>query len=172
MMTTAAQAAAVRSGEIDAGLARTPIDTEGLGARTIRVDPVAVLLPEGHRLAQASAVALRELAGEPLVIYPSAPRTSWSAFMLAVFRDAGVEPGPAQEASDTFTAMAFVAAGLGITLVPGSSGLFARPGVVWRALAEPAPQTRLVLLHPRERQTPTVTALLDVVERLWPGTTR
>ena len=172
MMTTAAQAAAVRSGEIDAGLARTPIDTEGLGARTIRVDPVAVLLPEGHRLAQASAVALRELAGERLVIYPATPRTSWSEFMLAVFRDAGVEPGPAQEASDTFTAMAFVAAGLGITLVPGSSGLFARPGLVWRALAEPAPQSRLVLLHPRERQTPTLAALLGVVERVWPATPR
>jgi DNA-binding transcriptional LysR family regulator len=170
MMTTAAQVAAVRSGEIDAGLARTPVDTQGLGVRTIRVDPVAVLLPDGHPLARADAVALRELAGEPLVIYPAAPRTSWVDFMLSVFREAGVEPGPVQEASDAFTAMAFVAAGLGITLVPGSSGLFARPGLVWRPLAEPMRRTRLVLLHHHERPTPTVAALLGVVEQLWPLT--
>lgn len=169
MMNTAAQVAAVRSGEIDAGLARMPVDTEGLAARTIRVDPVAVLLPEGHRLAGSAAVALRELAGEPLVIYPAAPRTSWVDFMLSVFREAGVEPGPVEEASDTFTAMALVAAGLGITLVPGTAGLFARPGVVWRPLAEPAPRTRLVVLHSRERPTPTVDALLGVVDRLWPA---
>ena len=169
MMTTAAQVAAVRTGEIDAGLARLPVDTEGLAARTIRVDPVAVLLPEGHRLAGASAVTLPELAGEPLVIYPAAPRTSWVDFMLSVFREAGVEPGPMHEASDTFTAMALVAAGLGITLVPGSSGLFARPGLVWRPLGEPAPRTTLVLLHQRERPTPTVTALLGVVGHLWPA---
>lgn len=169
MMNTASQVAAVRSGEIDAGLARMPVDTEGLAARTIRVDPVAVLLPEGHRLAAASAVALPDLAGEPLVIYPAAPRTSWVDFILSVFRDAGVEPGPGQEASDTFTAMALVAAGLGITLVPGTAGLFSRPGLVWRPLAEPAPRTTLVLLHARERPTPTVAALLGVVERLWPA---
>lgn len=168
MMNTAAQVAAVRSGEIDAGLGRMPVDTEGLAARTIRVDPVAVLLPEDHRLSGTPAVDLRDLAGEPLVIYPSAPRTSWVDFMLSVFREAGVEPGPAEEASDTFTAMALVAAGLGITLVPGSSGLFARPGLVWRPLVEPAPRTRLVLLHRPDAMPATVEALLAAVDRLWP----
>jgi DNA-binding transcriptional LysR family regulator len=169
MMTTMAQVAAVRSGEIDAGLARAPVGTEELGVRTIRVDPVAVLLPEGHRLARAAAVATRDLAGEPLVIYPAAPRTTWVDFMLSVFREAGVEPGPVQEASDAFTAMAFVAAGLGVTLVPGSGGLFERPGLVWRPLAGPAPETRLVLVYRRDGTSATVTGLLGVVERLWPA---
>jgi DNA-binding transcriptional LysR family regulator len=168
LMTTPAQVTAVRSGEIDAGVARTPVDTAGLGARTIRVDALAVMLPEEHRLAHEPRIALAALAGEPLVVHPSAQRPSWVDFMLAVLRDAGVEPGPVQEASDTTTAMAFVAAGLGVTLVPGSSALFERPGVVWRPLAEPAPRTSLVLLHQRERPPATVTALRRVVERLWP----
>lgn len=168
IMTSPAQVAAVRSGEIDAGLARAPLDTGTLVVHTIRVDPIAVLLPEEHRLATKARVALRDLAGEPLVVHPAARRPSWVDFMLSLFRDAGIEPGPVQEASDTTTAIAFVAAGLGVTLVPGSSGLFTRPGTLWRLLAEPAPRTRLVLLHHAERLSPTVTALLGVVERLWP----
>lgn len=169
LMTTPAQVEAVRSGKIDAGLARTPVDTGGdLAARTIRVDALAALLPEGHRLAGQAEVALRELAGEPLVIHPTRQRPSWGDFLLSVFREAGIEPGPVQEAGDTLTALAFVAAGLGVTLVPGSSGLFARPGVVWRPLAAPAPRTHLVLVHRRERVPATVAALLGVVERLWP----
>jgi DNA-binding transcriptional LysR family regulator len=168
LMPTPAQVAGVRSGEIDAGVARMPVDTGELAARTIRVDALAVMLPEEHRLAGAPRIALAELAGEPLVVHPSAQRPSWVDFMLAVLREAGVEPGPVQEATDTTTAMAFVAAGLGITLVPGSSGLFARPGVVWRPLAEPAPRSSLVLIHQRERPPATVAALLGVVERLWP----
>jgi len=169
MMNTATQVAAVRAGEIDAGLARLPVDTQGLAARPIRDDRVAVLLPEGHRLAEAPAVDLRDLAGEPLVIYPATPRTSWVDFMLSVFREAGVEPGLGQEASDTLTAMALVAAGLGITLVPGRYGLFERPGLVWRPLTVPAPRTTLVLLHLRERPAQTVAGLLGVMDRLWPA---
>lgn len=172
MMNTAAQVTAIRAGDIDAGLGRLPIDTEGLSERTIRTDPVAVLLPEEHRLATARALTLRELAGEPLIIYPASPRTSWVDYMLSVFRDAGVEPNPAQEASDTFTAMSLVAAGLGVTLVPGTAGLFSRPGIVWRPLREPAPRTTLVLLHAHERPTATVTALVSLAERLWPNAGR
>ena len=159
----------MRSGEIDAGLARMPVDTTGgLAIRTLRVDTLAVLLPEGHRLAGRAEVALGELAGEPLVIHPTRQRPSWGDFLLSVFREAGIEPGPVQDAGDTLTALAFVAAGLAVTLVSGSSGFFARPGVVLRPLAAPAPRTRLVLVYRRERIPVTVAALIRVVERLWP----
>jgi DNA-binding transcriptional LysR family regulator len=171
VMPTPAQVAAVRSEEIDAGLARLPVAAEGLGERTIREDALAVLLPEGHRLAQAPDLALGDLAGEPLVLHPAAHRSGWGDFMLAVLREAGVEPGPVQEASDPFTAVAFVAAGLGVTLVPSYPGLFARPQVVWRALREPAPRSRLVLLYRQDGTPATVSALLHVVDRLWPRTT-
>jgi DNA-binding transcriptional LysR family regulator len=168
MMTTSAQIAALRAGDIDAGLARTPISADDLEVRTIRVDAVAVLVPDQHRLVRCRSVALRELAGEALVVYPTGPRSSWTAFMLSVLRNAGVEPGQTHEASDAFAAVAFVAAGLGVTLVPGGRELFTRPGVVWRPVSRPAPLTRLVLLHGKERTTPTVAALVGVVKRLWP----
>jgi DNA-binding transcriptional LysR family regulator len=168
LMNTATQVVAIHDGEIDAGLARTPLDAQGLATRALTVDTVAILLPEEHRLAKRKAIALPDLAGESLIVYPTAPRTSWVDFMLSVFRDAGVDVKPVEEASDTFTAMALVAAGLGVMLVPGNYGLFERPGLVWRPLAEPAPRTSLVLLHSLERPLPTVKGLLEVVDRLWP----
>lgn len=168
LMTTQVQVRALERGEIDVGLARTPMEPSDLVTRTIRVDALAVLLPEEHPLAREPQVALGQLAEIPLVVHPAGQRPSWVDFMLSVLRGAGVEPGPVQEASDTITAIAFVAAGLGFTLVPGTSVQFTRPGVVWRPLTEPAPQSRLVLMHRRERPPATVAALLGVVDRLWP----
>jgi DNA-binding transcriptional LysR family regulator len=168
MMTTPAQVQGVRSGEIDAGLARTPADTSGLEERTIQVDPLALLLPEEHALAARESVPLAALSGEPLIVHPAPPRPSWADFLLAVLRQAGVQPGRVQEATGVAMAMTFVAAGLGLTLVPGGPDAYQRPGVVWRPLTEPAPRTRLVLIHGREALPATVRSLLGVVERLWP----
>jgi len=168
LMTTQVQVRALESGEIDVGLARTPVESSGLVTRTIRVDALAVLLPEEHPLAREPRVPLDQLAELPLIVHPAGQRPSWVDFMLSVLRGAGVEPGPLQEASDTITAVAFVAAGLGFTLVPDTSGQLVRAGVAWRPLAEPAPRSELVLVHRRERLPATVAALLGVVERLWP----
>ncbi|GAA3237311.1 LysR substrate-binding domain-containing protein [Pseudonocardia petroleophila] len=62
------QAAAVRTGAVDASLVRPPIaDTDGLRLDLVRHEPRVVALPAGHRLASRAEVALDDLDGEPHV---------------------------------------------------------------------------------------------------------
>ncbi len=165
----------LRRGEIDVAIVRTPVETQGLEAMILREESMAVVLPEGHPLAAEKAVAISALAEERLVMHPS-PASGWSEFMLAVCRNAGFEPRISQYASETTVAISFVAAHLGVTLIPESlSDATRRPGVIARPVKHsqssarkgaPAPMTRLLVLFRRDELPQTARAFLDIVREL------
>ncbi len=166
-MPSPLQLEALRNGEIDVGFVRPPVGTDGLVARTILEERLGVLLPKTHPLAKRAEIPIRALRDEPLVIHPSRP-SGWADFMVSICRDAGFEPRIGQEASETATAVSFVAAGLGLTIVPTSLKGFVRPGVAYRAIADPAPRAQLLLVYRSGVLPATVTKLLSVAEGLWP----
>ncbi|MGH9552255.1 MAG: LysR substrate-binding domain-containing protein, partial [Terriglobales bacterium] len=131
-MPSPAQTAALRSAEIDVGFVRTPVDTEGLIAMTIRAESVGIFVPEAHPLSSSSEIRLEAMFEDPLVIHPGFPRPSWADFCIGLCRTAGFEPIIGQEANESAAAVCFVAAGLGFTLVPESLVTLTRPGVVYR----------------------------------------
>lgn len=167
-MSSPDQIAAVRVGELDVGFIRTPVNTENLIAITIKEESVGVFVPEGHRLAKLKSIPLAELIGEPLILHPSA-RPSWADFMIGLCRGAGFEPLVGQEANETATAVSFVAAGLGVTLVPETLAALARSGVIYRPLAAPSPVTRLQLIHSPGFTPSTVKSLVSMAQNLWPN---
>jgi DNA-binding transcriptional LysR family regulator len=167
-MPTAAQMESLHRGEIDVGVMRTPAPVEGLSTRTIQRDRLGVLLPEKHPLAARRSVTLSALRHEPLVIFPGTPRPGWADFMLSICREAGFEPRIAQEANDGPTAVSFVAAGLGVTLVPEALSGLVRPGVTYRRVPGKNYMTELILAYRPQNVPETVTNLLSVVNYLWP----
>jgi len=167
-MSTPAQVQALRSGEIDVGLLRVPADTADLVVQTVREDRMALMIPEAHPLARKRRVALRALAKEPLILFPTAPRPSWADTVISACREAGFEPIVAQEAMESATVVSFVAAGVGIAVVPEGLKALARPGVVFRLVAPQAPITRLAVVHRAGELAPTVESFLGVVRELWP----
>lgn len=167
-MSTPAQVQALRNGEIDVGLLRVPADTTALVEHTVREDRMAVMLPDTHPLARRRRIPLRALAREPLILFPASPRPSWADTVVAACREAGFEPVVAQEAMESATVVSFVAAGVGIAIVPEGLKVLARPGVAYRLVAPPAPVTRLVAVHRAGELAPTVASFLDVVRELWP----
>jgi LysR family transcriptional regulator, benzoate and cis,cis-muconate-responsive activator of ben and cat genes len=88
--------------------------------------------------------------------------------VVAACREAGFEPHVAQEAMESATVVSFVAAGIGIAPVPEGLLLLARPGVVCRLVAAPAPVTHLAVVHRTGDLLPAVATLMDVVRELWP----
>jgi len=166
-MPTPIQVAALRNGEIDIGFLRTPVNIDGLVVRTLRQEKTVILLPDTHRLTKRRSIPLRLLAGEPLIIHPSTPRPSWADFMISLCRNAGFEPQISQEAIKTSTAASFVAAGLGLTLMPESLKGLVRTGVVCRPIAPPAPKTQLLVAHRSGGIVPpTVAAFLGVAQEV------
>jgi LysR family transcriptional regulator, benzoate and cis,cis-muconate-responsive activator of ben and cat genes len=168
-MSTPAQVHALRDGEIDVGFLRLPADIDELVAHVVREERMALMLPESHPLAELREVPLRALARERLIVFPAAPRPSWADTVIAACREAGFEPDVAQEAMESATVVSFVAAGIGVAPVPEGLLLLARPGVVCRLVAPPAPVTRLAVVHRAGDLLPAVAALLDVIRELWPA---
>jgi DNA-binding transcriptional LysR family regulator len=167
-LSTGAQVHALRAGEIDVGFLRLPADTHDLVAATVREETMLLMLPESHPLAGRAEVPLAALAGEPLIVFPAAPRPSWADTVIAACRQAGFEPRVVQEAMESATVVSFVAAEVGLALVPEGLRVLARPGVACRPVAPPAPTTRLAVVRRGGRVLPAVEALLAIVAELWP----
>jgi DNA-binding transcriptional LysR family regulator len=88
----------------------------------MREETIAAALPQGHIAAGRTApLTLRDLANEPLIIYPSAPRPSYADQVLSFYRDNCMEPKVAFEVRELQTALGLVAAAAGICLCPTRS---------------------------------------------------
>jgi DNA-binding transcriptional LysR family regulator len=169
-MSTPAQVQALRGGEIDVGFLRLPADVDELVAHVVREERMALMLPESHPLTALREIPLRALAHERLIVFPASPRPSWVDTVIAACREAGFEPHVAQEAMESATVVSFVAAGIGIAPVPEGLLPLARPGVITRLVAPPAPVTQLAVVHRPGDLLPAVATLMGVVHELWSRT--
>ncbi|MCU1674892.1 MAG: hypothetical protein JWN77_3005 [Frankiales bacterium] len=113
---------ALRAGEVDVAVVVEPFGPAALPSddvvRThLLADPYSVLLPADHPLAGCAEVDLAELGTEQWVGTASAPGHCQAAVTDAC-RAAGFAPSYAVEADEYPTTQGFVAAGLGVALVP------------------------------------------------------
>lgn len=120
------------------------------GVRLVKLldDPYLAVLPKGHRLAGRRSVQLGELAEESWV------GSEWPGpcldAQLGACEAAGFRPRFAVESEDYVTAQGFVAAGLGVALIP-RLGLGSRhPDVVVRVVRDPEP---VRTIHAAVRET-------------------
>jgi DNA-binding transcriptional LysR family regulator len=121
----------------------------GVVTRELRTEPLVAVLPAHHDLAGRSEVRLADLAQETVITYPSGNRSSMHQRVLAAYRRAGVEPEALEllEVGETGTLVVFVAAGLGIGLVPASVRALRLDGVAYVPLAGEPETVSLVLAH-------------------------
>jgi len=111
--------AAQVDGPVDVALSsRRPRDP-GLRWARLLTEPLVLAVGSRSRLVDAGRIALADLAGEPLVgLRGPSPFRDASADLLA---SAGLAPDMAFEADDLATVQGFVAAGLGVAVVPASA---------------------------------------------------
>ncbi|GAA5034951.1 LysR family substrate-binding domain-containing protein [Microbacterium fluvii] len=152
--SVADQLAQLRSGEIDAAIVRLPLDREGLHVIPLYDEvPVAVVSVDSH-LTAADELTLDDLAGEIVIV----PRDD----VLAAVIPGAVAPAFTPPV-DTAEAIATVAAGVGVIVVPMSlARLHRRKDVDYRPLRG-APTSRVALAWPAEATTPAVEAFVGIV---------
>jgi DNA-binding transcriptional LysR family regulator len=137
---------ALHAAELDLAVLRPPtLLPDDLVTVTLREEPLVAVLPAGHPLATAAEVELAALAGPPLITHPSGRRSTMQPLVLDACRRAGLDP-EIVEVGETGTLVVFVAAGLGIGLVPASVRALRLDGVAYVPLAG-APTVPLVLAH-------------------------
>jgi DNA-binding transcriptional LysR family regulator len=129
-LTIAALVAGLREGSLDAGLSRPPL-VDDLESEVVLREPVAAVLPVGHRLADRAGLTLADLADEPWVLTPRASWPPWHRKYDADFARAGFRPRVVQRGTTPQGLLALVAAGVGVTRLPLSSRSLRDGGVAF-----------------------------------------
>ena len=123
-----------RAGHTDDGLVYLPLLT----------DPFRLLLPREHRLATRRRISLDELKAETWIDL-RCEFDCCRAMNAAAFRRAGFNPTWVAEADEYWPAQGFVAAGLGLALVPALALGITHAGIAVRPLDPLNEPTRDVL---------------------------
>jgi DNA-binding transcriptional LysR family regulator len=134
-------------GELDLAVIFDHPAQETAGAERIRRQPLfddayRALLPSAHRLARRrAALTLTDLADDVWV--GGRPGSTWFRIVRHACQAAGFEPRTSLFSDDYRAVQAFVAAGLGIAVVPGLAALNPIPGIEVKRLAPGSPVRRI-----------------------------
>jgi DNA-binding transcriptional LysR family regulator len=149
-MLSPEQAAALMAGELDFGLLLPPVHGAAeLDHVVVQRERFGAALPARHRLARERRIAMRALAGEPLVMVPREIAPGLYDIVANLAAKAGFSLNVAQEAIQMQTVVSLVSSGLGAAVVPASVANLGRRGVVYRELADAHPRLDLWLAWPR-----------------------
>ena len=132
------QLQAFERGEIDAGfMLHSPgFAPPALAVQSISREKLMLAMPAQGELARKDDLAVKDVLGQPLVIFPRRSVPSLYDAIFAMYHAAGESPRVAQEAIQMQTIVNLVSAGLGVAWVPESVQQFKRPGVVYRSPEE------------------------------------
>src|SRR5918996_1848531 len=138
-------------------------ETAGLQRRSLLVDHLYVVVPDGHRLARRDAVSVADLEAESLILpRRETPAGRFRSLVEHLCAEAGFAPRAAYELDDLPAVQAFVAAGIAIVPMHGLILASLPPGATARPLAErPAGSRTIEALAPAAASPPVVDDLLD-----------
>jgi len=140
-MTTKCQLESVRNGALDIGFIRYHNqDVGGLCKKTYIRESYVLALSDQHPLAGQSEISLGELTDEPLVMFKRENLPALYDEIVQTFTRAGMRPRMVQETNRRLTAIALVAAGMGVSPVPESTRRLGREGVVYLPIVDALPE--------------------------------
>ncbi|WP_073221261.1 LysR family transcriptional regulator [Streptomyces sp. NBRC 110465] len=162
----------VADGSLDLGFVRLPVTRPGIAHRVIDEEELVCALPSDHPLARSRAVPLAVLAHEPFVSFPANSGSTVRDAMTEACEGAGFTPRTVQEAPDSYTILALVAAGVGVTLTVTSVQHIQQNGLVYRPLAGPPIRLRAALAWRADNPSAALRAVLAVAEEALPTPVR
>jgi len=155
-------------GRIDAGLLIPPLPERARAAldyMKVLDEPLILCAPAGL-LRKKGPVALRNLPPLPLIIFPREISPALHDAILSCFRAAGITPAIGQQAIQMQTIVSLVSAGMGLALVPQSVSNLMRPGVEYRALADPTPLVETGIAWRRDNVSPVLQGFLELLRTI------
>ena len=142
-MPTSVQISGLLNGKIDIGMVRMPISHPLLTKFPLFREHLIAATPRSVAFQRKGGLA--SLRDRPFISYPRAISENIHGQVLAVCRCAGFTPRIVQEASELFTMLSLVRAGLGVALVPSSAVRMHVPGVRFHELRMPEAEWKIGL---------------------------
>ncbi|WP_104090290.1 LysR substrate-binding domain-containing protein [Arthrobacter sp. GMC3] len=147
--------------KLDLGFMAESRQMPGISTRLISAAALCAAVPLNHPAASLSQVALAALAEEPFVLIASKAALRLGDMAVEACLDVGFSPRVVQEAPDTFTMLALVGSGVGISVMPNPMFEMWSSGVAFVPLSDVDRRLRSVLAW---RNTEGFGALLKVLE--------
>lgn len=145
-------------------LGSVPMNEKKLRGRILFTEKIVALLPVHHRLAKESKLKLSQIADDSFVLFPE--DYILRDMVEDFFSNIGKQPDISFEAKDINTIMGFVAAGLGLSLIPEITLMDNVPrGTVSIPVMEANVNRTVGILIPKERELlPTETLFFHFLE--------
>jgi DNA-binding transcriptional LysR family regulator len=159
---------ALRNRQIDVGFWREPrIEPEVLKQANLRQDlcfpeNVCVAINERHPLAARADIELIDIANEPMLTL-HLTQSAEPRYLIQCCVNAGFEPMIFQEAAEPQTLLAMVGAGLGVALLPETTGRIGWPGVKFMPIRSNPPSANLYISYLAQDDAPVVRAFLKIL---------
>lgn len=160
------QVEALRQGELDIGFMRPLRMDKTITVERILREPVAVVLPQKHRLLAKPELSLEDVAAEQLILCSRIHAPLQHDVIIAQFRAANLVPKVSLETDHIQTVLGLVGAGMGISLLPMSVENLRAPGLRYRPLKKPAPQMEMAVAYRRGDPSRILANFLALVRKL------
>lgn len=168
-MTTQEQVADFQERGIQIGILRPPVGERMLALHTVAREPLVVVVPESHPLAQSDRVSLAALANEPLIVYPRSYGPGIHDAIVSQCVQSGFTPHIVQEVANMTTIAGLVAAGIGVALVIAPIEHLYSRGVAYRQVDGDIPSWELALAWRRDDTSTVVRAFLSTAREVIGG---
>jgi DNA-binding transcriptional LysR family regulator len=153
-------------GRLDVGIGRASLAPPEVASELFRLDPLGVLICEGHRFASLPGVPVAVLAEEPLLLAEEARAPEFNQFVMELCRSVGFLPAVYRGTVESIrAAVDLVAQGRTVLCAPASC-VPAHPGVVWRPLTEPVSLYPWSVLWRAEDHSKQVRAMVSCAREL------
>jgi len=124
-------------GRLDVGLGRASLAPPAVASELFRLDPLGVLVAEGHSLAGQSAVPVATLAAEPLLLAEEERAPEFNQFVIELCRSVGFIPTLYRGTVESIRASVDLVVQRRCVLCAPSSCVSPPTGIVWRPLVAP-----------------------------------
>lgn len=162
-MNKAEQVEALRQRRINVGFNRLLGLEPDIASEVIMMEGLYLAINQGHPHAREGDIHWRELRGQPMVMFPSGMRPGFIDRTIDICKAEGFTPQIVQEVGDPPHALALVAAGFGLSVVPESATNLRLPGVVYRRLVrDPMPLVDLSCIHRADDESPILRSFMEV----------
>lgn len=153
----------LRSRRLDIAVMRQVAPDPSMSVRPLRSEALIAALPADHPAARRQKILLAALRDEAFVTHPSGHRSVMHDAVVQACRGVGFIPREIVEVRETATLVAYVAAGIGVSLVPEPVRSLALDGVAFRALSDVEAPIDLVLAMRAGLPSATVLHVAEVV---------
>lgn len=136
----------LQQGELDFALVRRPLPHFAeLALRDIVSNRLNVVLPANHPLAGKKCLSVEDLANEALILHDDPTGVGLGGAVANIFQRRGLAPHSTHRTKEVNVAIALVAMGMGIAVVPDSQRSLLIKDVVFREIDDPQAVTELTL---------------------------